>query len=237
MLLDLALRLPVTNEANKEFCRVRDVLALTNADDSVFDCKGETVFRTRSVRYVLETITLKRIERGEIADELEGQSPETRARVAAIGGELPEDDERFFETNYLPVGHGLMVAGSRLNASSTADGTIHFHIAMPDRYEIITPNGPASGLLDGTSSEGGRFLSMGEHTFVPAASDPHLAILWSQAVERHFTNFLDAPQLRAVYKEASTKKPGRRTVDVITEVPDPFLRHVSIFRHWNPFSK
>src|SRR5437762_3268853 len=44
MILDLALRIPVTNDAAKEVNRVRDVLALTNPDDSVFDCKGETVF-------------------------------------------------------------------------------------------------------------------------------------------------------------------------------------------------
>ena len=72
MFLDLAPRLPVTNEAASEVNLVRDVLALTNPDDPVFDCKGETVFRPRSVRYVLETITLDRIERGEIAHELKG---------------------------------------------------------------------------------------------------------------------------------------------------------------------
>ncbi|MEY2485947.1 MAG: hypothetical protein QOH39_1595 [Verrucomicrobiota bacterium] len=236
MLLDLALRLPVTNEADKEVGRVRDVLALTNPGDSVFDCKGETVFRKRSVRYVLETITLKRIERGEIADELEGQSPESRARVAAIGGELPEDDEKFIENNYLSVGHGVMVAGSKLNAASTAGRAIRFHIAMPDRYEIISPDGPAAGLLDGTPSDRDRFLAVGEHTFVPAASGP-LAVEWAQAADRHFTNFLAAPQLHAVYKDGSIKRPGRRIVGVITELPDPFLRHVSVFRPWNPFSR
>jgi hypothetical protein len=237
MLLDLGLRLPVTNEAEKEVGRVRDVLALTNPGDSVFDCKGEAVFRTRSVHYVFETITLGRIERGEIPDELEGQSPEARARVAVIGSDLPEFDAKFIEANYLPVGPGLMVAGSKLNAAPTADGTIRFHIAIPDRYEIITPSNPARGVLDGTPCEGGRFLAVGEHTFVPAASGPPLAILWAQAVDRHFTNFLNAPPLCAAYKHMPVNKPGRRTIDISEEVPDTFFRPLSIFHHWNLFSR
>jgi hypothetical protein len=235
MLLDLALRLPVTNEADEEVSRVRDVLALTNPDDSVFDCKGETVFRTRTVHYVLESITMGRIERGEIPDEFEGQSPETRARVAALGGEILEDNERFIEANYLPVGHGIMVAGCRLNTASTTDGAIRFHIAMPDRYEIITPDGPARGLLDGTPSGDGRFLAAGEHTFVPAASGLPLAVLWAQAVDRYFTNFLTAPPLIAVEKKLPMKEPVRRPVDISGQIPDPFLRPVTIFRSWNLF--
>jgi hypothetical protein len=234
MLLDLALRLPVTNEADKEIRRVRDVLALTNPDDSVFDCKGEAIFRKRSVHYVFESITMTRIERGEIPDELEGHAPETLARVAVIGGEIPEYDERFIEANYLPVRPGLMVAGSRLNASSTADGTIRFHIAIPDRYEVVRPDRPAHGLLDGTPCEGARFLAVGEHSFVPDASGSPLAILWAQAVDRHFTDFVSAPSLRSLYKKRPTKT-GRRTVDIVGEVPDTFLRPVTIFRHWNLF--
>ncbi len=235
MVFDLGLRLPVTNEADKQVARVRDVLALTNPDDSVFDCKGETVFRPRSVRCVFETLTMGRFQRGEIADELKGQAPESRARVAVIGGELPEYDVRFIEANYLPVDHGLMVAGSRLNPPSTVDGTIRFHIAIPDRYEIITPDRPAGGLLDGTPSQGSRFLAVGEHTFVPAAPGPPLAVLWAQAVDRHFTNFLNAPRLRVAYQKVPAKR-GHRTVDIIDEIPEPFLRPISIFHHWDLFS-
>jgi len=231
MILDLALRIPVTNDAAKEVNRVRDVLALTNPDDSVFDCKGETVFRKRSVRYVLETLTVERIERGEIADELEEQSPEARARVAVISDEMPENGEKFFEANYLTVGHGVMVAGSRLNAASTADGTVRFHIAIPDRYEIITPDRPAPGLLDGAPAEGGRFLAVGEHSFVPAEPGPPLAVLWAQAVDRHFTNFLNAPQLRISYREVPITKTGCRTVDIIDPTKKRVGDFLGIFHH------
>ncbi len=231
MILDLALRIPVTNDAAKEVNRVRDVLALTNPDDSVFDCKGETVFRKRSVRYVLETLTVDRIERGEIADELEEQSPEARARVAVISDEMPENGEKFLEANYLTVGHGVMVAGSRLNAASTADGTVRFHVAIPDRYEIITPDRPAPGLLDGIPAEGGRFLAVGEHSFVPAEPGPPLAVLWAQAVDRQFTNFLNAPQLRVSYRKVPNAKTGRRTVEIIDTTNKRVGDFLGIFRH------
>jgi hypothetical protein len=235
MLLDLGLRIPVTNEAGKEVGRVRDVLALTNPDDAVFDCKGEAVFRKRSVHYVFESITLTRIEREEIPDELETQSPENFARVAVLGGEIPEHDARIIEANYVPVGSCLFVAGARLNASPTVDGTIHFHIAIPDRYEVITPDRPAHGLLDGTPCEGSRFLAVGEHNFVTDESGLPLAILWAQAVDRHFTGFLRAPSLRALYPKVRPNKTGRRTVDIAEEIPDTFLRRVTVFRHWNLF--
>jgi hypothetical protein len=231
MILDLALRIPVTNDAAKEVNRVRDVLVLTNPDDSVFDCKGESVFRKRSVGYVLETLTIQRIERGEIADELEEQSPEARARIAVISDEIPENGEKFFEASYLTVGHGVMVAGSRLNAASTADGTARFHIAIPDRYEIITPDRPAPGLLDGTPAQGDRFLAVGEHSFVPAEPGPPLAVLWAQAVDRHFTNFLNAPQLRVSYRKVPITKTGRRTVDIIDTTNRRVGDFLGIFRH------
>jgi hypothetical protein len=118
MLVDLVPRLPTTNEAASEVNLVRDVLALTNPDDYVFDCKGETVFRQRCVRYVFETITLGRIERGEIAYDIR-RCLETHTRVAVIGGEIPKDDETFIDLNYLPVGHDVRVAGRLLNPPST----------------------------------------------------------------------------------------------------------------------
>jgi hypothetical protein len=225
IILDLGLRIPVTNDAAKEVNQVRDVLVLTNPDDSVFDGKGQIVFRKRSVRYVLETLTVERIERGEIADELEEQFPEARARVAVISDEMPKKDEKFFEANYLMVGHGVMVAGSRLNAASTADGTVRFHIAIPDRYEITTPVRPAPGLLDSTPVEGGRFLAVGEHSFVPAEPGPPLAALWAQAVDRHFTNFLDQPQLHFSY----SKTPMARRRRLIVEMIDPTKKRVGDF--------
>ena len=222
MLLDLTLRIPVTNDAVTEVNWVRDVLLLTNPDDAVFDCKGAAVFRKRSVRYVLETLTTDRIERGEIADELEQQSPEARARVAVISDEMPENGEKLIEDDYLTVGHGILVAGSMLDATSVVDGTVRFHIGIPDRYQIIGPDGPVPGLLDGTPAEGSRFLAVGEHSFVPVQRGPALAVVWARAVDRHFTNFLNVPARRVSYQNGPVPKTGRRTV----EITDPTKKRV-----------
>jgi hypothetical protein len=72
---------------------------------------------------------------------------------------------------------------------------------------------------------------VGEHTFVPAAPGPPLAVLWAQAVERHFTNFLNAPRVHVVYPNVPITK--RRSVVDIGELPDRFHRPVSVFRHWD----
>jgi len=218
MFLDLAPRLPTTNEAASEINLVRDVLALTHPDDYVFDCKGETVFRARCVRYVFETITLGRIERGEITHDIARRCLETRTRVAVIGGELTKDGETFIEDNYVPVGHDVRVAGRLLKPASTANEVLHFHVSMPDYYEIITPHGADVGLLDGTPSEGARFLGAGEHGFQPATPGSPLAVLWAPAAERHFNPF----------DSSASAHPVRAA-----ETHPPFLRSVHIFGPWS----
>lgn len=212
MLLDLAPRLPFTDEAGEEADLVRDVLTLTNSGEAVFDCKGETIFRQRSYHYVLETITDGRIERGEIPHPFANVSPETLARVAVVTETIPTEDANVLETNYLPLRNGLMVAGLRLN--HVARGTAaHFHIAMPDRYVILARDSPVSGILDGSVCNGSRFLGAGDHTFVPAESYSTLTLLWAQAAQRHFIPISDGGPLRL------SSKP-----------PMPLLRPVTLFR-------
>jgi hypothetical protein len=218
MFLDLAPRLPVTDEAADEIGLVRDVLTLTTPDDHVYDCKGETVFRPRSVRYVLETITLGRIERGEIAYDVERCCLETHTRVAVIGGEIPKKDESFIDANYVPVGHDVRVVGSLLKPASSANETIHFRVSLPDRYEIIAQNSAVIGLLDGTQYEGARFLGAGEHRFEPGTPSPPLAVLWAPAAERHFNPF----------NHSANADPVRAA-----ETHPPFLRPAVAFKHWS----
>src|SRR5262249_57605234 len=104
-------------------------------------------------------------------------------------------------------------------------------VAIGDGYESIGRDGRARGLLDAPPAEGGRFLAVGEHSFVPAEPGPPLAVLWAQAADRHFTNFLNAPELLVSYHEELVAKTGRRTVDII----DPTKRRVGdilgVFRH------
>lgn len=232
MIFDLGLRLPWTNEGHREFVRVRDVLLLTDPSDRVFDCKGESIFRPRSVRYVIESITSGRIERGQTADEFDAQPIPARPRVVVVGGEIAERAAVFIRDNYVAIDDGVMVAGYKLG-NGAANQIIHFHVAMPDRYEVVSPTGPVTGLLDGIPALGARFLTMGEHTFVPDTYGPPLAVIWAQAAERHFTNFQTAPELRTVPRQSALTNPVQRMVDISGEIPDRFIRAITISRLWN----
>ena len=99
---------------------LRDILTLTTPRDYVFDCKGETVFRRRPFRPVLETITRERIRRGFMTDDTAQRCVETRTCVAAtiMIKRLSPSTREFVERNYLPVTDNLRVAGLVLTSSS-----------------------------------------------------------------------------------------------------------------------
>jgi hypothetical protein len=184
---------------------LRSVLTLTNPGDYVFDCKGETVFRQRCCRSVLETITLKRIRRRTIPENIARRCVETRTCVAVMGDRTPSDTRIFVRRNYLPVernvvqsnyfpvDHELRVAGEFLKPAQPKSSRMDFNVVIPARYEIIAPDGHVTGLLDGTPYEGARFLEPGKHTFVQTSGGQNLALLWAQAADRHFTPFNRRP--------------------------------------------
>ena len=62
---------PFWNDSSREETDLlQSILTITKPGDYVFDCYGETVFRQRGCRPVLETITLKGIRRRIIPDTL-----------------------------------------------------------------------------------------------------------------------------------------------------------------------
>ncbi len=178
-----------TNGAKEQTDLLRGILALTNPGDYVFDCKGETVFRNRCTRLVMETITRRRIERGMIVDDVPQRCVETHACVAVLmkGYVVPPEVRSFVERNYLPVGRQLRVAGARLDPTTTPENAISFEVVIPASYKIVARDGPVTGALDGSPYDGARFLSPGKHTFAQTSAAHDLAVLWSQAVDRGFT--------------------------------------------------
>jgi hypothetical protein len=170
---------------------LRSILALTNPGDYVLDCKGETVFRPRCSRYVLEMITWRAIARGIFADDAPEQAVETRTCVAAtiISERFSERTRRFVEQNYLPVADNLRVAGLVLQASTENPHRYSFEVVVPASYKIISRDKNVSGVLDGTPYDGARFLESGAHTFESTLTSNELFLLWSQAVDRGFTPF------------------------------------------------
>lgn len=189
LLLNLGPQLPRRNEARREIALVREVLALAQPSDYVFDRKGETVFHPRSFYYVMEGLTLERLKRGLLVDDVDQRCVETRTCVAVVGGGMPKEDRNFLETNYFQVGPGVRVAGYLLNPKTPAAPDIQFNVAIPAPYEVVASHSSVAGLLDGVPYQGSRFLAPGQHDFRPANPGQLLALVWSQAAERHFTPF------------------------------------------------
>lgn len=172
---------------------LRGVLALTKPSDYVFDAKGETIFRRRCFRPILERITMKAIRRGLVADD--GAERLVATRTCVVGAmfihRFPEATRNFVEQNYLQVGHNLRVAGAPLKPSPEHN-RFDFNVVVPASYQIISPSGEISGTLDGTICTGARFLDAGPHTFQATSESNELVLLWSRAVERNFTPFASA---------------------------------------------
>jgi hypothetical protein len=150
------------------------------------DLKGDLIFRRRAVYYVFESITKARIARGLLDPQVPKRLIETRTRVV---DNLPKEDLPFLKSNYLSVGP-LFVAGKIL-AKTSMDVTrpLSFTIAIPARYRIMTPFGPASGKLDGLPYHGSPFLAPGKHEFQPVHSRGTIALVWARAVKKGFSPF------------------------------------------------
>lgn len=167
---------------------LRSVIALTSPDENVLDCKGETIFRTRTFRPVLERIEMRQIEQGIMIDNAPERCIETQTHVAAtlLLEKFSMRTRQFVKANYLPVGGDLSVAGKILRPSASDVRRADFDLAIPARYEIILDKAHVSGMLDASPYDGPRFLVAGHHTFESASEFQRLTLLWAQAVDRGF---------------------------------------------------
>lgn len=161
--------------------RLARVLALTRAEDPVMDAKGEAIFRHRPFYWVLETITLRRMELGTIVDDIPARLAATRAPLV-ISDRFPRADCAFLDRNYLPIGDALHVAGQRLGSLGAGE-SVRFDVAVAQTYRIVTAHDAAAGSLDGTALTGPRALAAGSHTFTAAAAGA-VALVWSPALDR-----------------------------------------------------
>ena len=90
--------------------------------------------------------------------------------------------------NYLSIGY-LRVAGRLLKNPGPPGEEITFQIAIPTHYIAVTPQGRSRGLLDGKPSSQAQYLEAGPHRFVPAHGEQTVALVWADAIERHFRPF------------------------------------------------
>jgi Dolichyl-phosphate-mannose-protein mannosyltransferase len=168
---------------------LRAILTLTEPGDYVIDCKGETIFRQRCFRPVMEAVTMERFLRKLMVDDSPQKCIDTRTCVAAMMGGMSFYAGKFVHENYIPVGDEVRVVGRYLKPSSPDNSRIDFEVVIPASYKIIADGGPVTGSLDGTPYDGARFLEAGKHTFVPTAPAGELVLLWARAVDHNYTPF------------------------------------------------
>ncbi len=193
---------PWDNRADEQTAFLADVLRLTRPEDSIFDLKGETIFRRRSFYWVLEYITKVRLQRGLIADSIPEALIAHETHVATLDyAQLPPRGRHFLAEHYVPVGY-LRVSGARVRC--VPDRPMDFTIGVPGVYRVVAERGasavaeggsggPSGGALDTSRVEvddeqvgSGRFLTAGSHQLRAPACRAPLVVLWAPAVERGF---------------------------------------------------
>ena len=180
---------PWADPSRHHYHLLEQVLNLTRPGEYVMDEKGETVFRPRPFYYALEGITTARLEKGLIKDTIAERLCETRTCVISHdSANLPPVARAFMNNNYLSIGY-LRVAGRILKNPGRSGQAITFHIAIPTQYIAITPQGRSHGLLDGKPSSQAQYLQAGMHRFIPAEGERIVALVWADAIERHFRPF------------------------------------------------
>jgi hypothetical protein len=180
---------PLRQTNRRNIAIIEDILKLTNRDETVLDAKGQTIFRRRPYFYVFEQITRERVEAGELVDDAPQQMIAARTPVVIESHWLTKTTADFVDQNYIPVG-SVMVLGKNLIPS--ADGKVQFAVVIPEKYAMMTDDGPVAGVLDGSDWREPRELAPGIHTLVVTPIRKSLAIVWSRAVEKGYSPFVRA---------------------------------------------
>src|SRR5262249_44928323 len=172
-------------EARQAVAFEADVLSLAAPGEPVLDLKGDTVFRPRSIYWVLESITRERLRRGLVADDFAEHLAGTRTCVVAGKVDsLPPRTRGWVRFHYLPVARhpgagSVLAAGVRFDPAHGG-----FEVGVPATYALVGPDGTPHGLLDDRPYEGPRRLTAGWHTYRAASDDDRVALLWSPALAR-----------------------------------------------------
>jgi hypothetical protein len=124
----------VETNQSKNLQVISDTLNLTHRGETVFDAKGETIFRSRPYYYVFEQITRERVRRGELPDDAPERLVAARTPVAVQSNWLTPATTQFMEHNYISIG-SVLVLGKRI--FPPPDGHVQFEIVIPEKYTIL----------------------------------------------------------------------------------------------------
>jgi hypothetical protein len=176
---------PLDNEMLPFEQNLAIVLHLTNPGDLVMDGKGETIFRNRPTYWVMEGVTLKRMEFGLIPNDVRAQIIKTGTCVA-VNHRLRPEDQAWLRANFLEGDGKVWVAGEELGGARPA---MTFHTDIKARYSIVSENGKVEGSLDGAPIQDSQQIPAGDHRLEIVAGRGDVAVVWTQALERGFSPF------------------------------------------------
>lgn len=155
------------------------VLRYTDKTDTVMDPKGDTIFRMRPYYPVLESLAMRRLRKGLMADTIVDELVRHRTMVVVLR-RLPEASMLFVMTHYVPAGRDVWVAGhlfERPDAEQTIDVGVPGDYVMTDGFRRL------SASLDGQPPADHWQLSRGTHRLKADGGTP-VALVWRQAFER-----------------------------------------------------
>jgi hypothetical protein len=160
---------------------VADVLRLAAPGDFVMDLKGESVFRRRPTKIMLEVVGRDLLRRGIVEDTIAADMKRTGTCVAARDSSAwPAGARAFLLEHFVEVGV-VRVCGGRLPAVK-AGQEVTFNIGIAARYGLLARNGAPAGLLDGVPYRQPRWLAAGPHTFRTSESLDDWTVLWANAL-------------------------------------------------------
>jgi len=155
------------------------VLRYTNESDTVMDPKGDAIFRNRPYYPVLESLAMRRLRRGQMADTIADDLVNHRTMLVLLR-RLPPSSARFVMLNYVQAAGDIWIAGRMLpdhQPSQTID------VNVPGDYVVTDGSRRLNGSLDGAPVADHWFLSRGTHHLVVSGGTP-VAFVWSQAFDR-----------------------------------------------------
>ncbi|KLD65939.1 hypothetical protein Y882_01850 [Dyella japonica DSM 16301] len=155
------------------------VLRYTNETDTVMDPKGDSIFRMRPYYPVLESLAMRRLRRGQMADTIVDDLVNHRTMLVVLR-RLPPSSARFVMLNYVQAGGDIWIAG-RMLADHQPQQTIDVNV--PGDYVVTDGHQRLSGSLDGAPPADHWFLGRGTHHLVLSGGTP-VAYVWSQAFDR-----------------------------------------------------
>ena len=180
------LQSPFDNEAGTFAQNLAIVLRITDPGDMVMDGKGETIFRNRPTYWVMEGVTLRRIQMGLIPDDVRASIIRTGTCVA-VNHRLRPEDQDWLHENFIECDGKVWIAGKLLGPARPA---LSFHTDIPGKFSIVSDTGAAvSGQLDGEPLQAAQQIPAGDHQLRVTGEGGSLAIVWSQALERGFDPF------------------------------------------------